>query len=156
MPEDDGGIPLFPTGGGAASRSAQFASETADFLRRFANNPAALVISVVSSFVVSVVFGFFEFLIGAVLYPFDLLVGGLGWVQRQLVGAFGAVGFDILGALTGLQLQLVAVVEAAGPAGPVLAAAAAAVAIVVLYRTILAVLVAVPGGESLLTLFGGR
>jgi hypothetical protein len=154
VPEDDGGIPLFPTSGGTAARSAQFASETANFLRRFANNPAALVISVVSGFVVSVILGFFEFLVGAVLYPFDLLVGGLAWIQRQLVVAFAFVGVDILGALRGLQQSLVGVVEAAGPAAPVVAAAAAGVAIFVLYRLTVAGLAFIPGGSSIMALLG--
>ncbi|WP_276258122.1 hypothetical protein [Haloglomus litoreum] len=154
MPEDDGGIPLFPTGGGTAARSAQFASETADFLRRFASNPAALVISVVSGFVVSVVLGFFEFLIGAVLYPFDLLVGGLNWLQRQLVLAFAFVGFDILGTLRGVQESLAVAVEAAGPAGPVVAAGAVGLALFVLYRVTVAGLEFIPGGSSIMALLG--
>jgi hypothetical protein len=156
--EDDGGITIIPIGGGqgTAARISQFSSETANFLRRFANNPAALVVSVVSGFVVSVVLGFFEFLVGAVLYPFDLLVAGLRWVQRGLTFVLASLGFDILGGFSSAQQQLVAVVESAGPAGPVLAAAVAAVVLVVLYRVLLAVLVFVPGGDSLLTLIGGR
>lgn len=158
MPEDDGGIWFVPIGGGqgTTARVVQFSSQTADFLRRFANNPAALVISVVSSFVVSVVLGFFEFLVGAVLYPFDLLVGGLTWVRRGLTFVLASIGFDILGGFASAQQQLVTIVEAAGPAGPVLAAAVAAVVIVALYRILLALIVFVPGGDSLLTFLGGR
>lgn len=132
----------------------QFSRDTANFLRRFASNPAALVISVVSGFVVTVLFGFFEFLIGAVLFPFDLLVGGLGWIQRQLVLAFAFVGFDILAALRGIQATLVEVVEAAGPAGPIVAAAGAGVTLFVLYRVTVAGLELVPGGSSIMALLG--
>jgi hypothetical protein len=158
VPEDDGGLTIIPLGGGsgAAARSAQFASETASFLRRFASNPAALVISVVSGFVVSVVLGFFEFLVGAVLYPFDLLVGGLAWVERQLGLSFAFVGFDILAAIRSLQATLVEVVEGAGPAGPVIAMAAAGVTLFVLYRAAMAGVAFVPGGDSLLALLGLR
>ena len=154
MPDDDGGIPLFPTGGGTAARAAQFSSETARKLRRFANNPAALVISVVSGFVVTVIFGFFEFLIGAVLYPFDLLVGGLGWIQRQLVLAFAFVGFDILGTLRALQQMLGGVVEGAGPAAPLVVAVVTGGLIFVLYRLTVAGLELVPGGSSIMALLG--
>ncbi|WP_276260586.1 hypothetical protein [Haloglomus litoreum] len=156
MPDDDG-ITLIPIGPGLGTSTEvakQFSSGTARFLRRFASNPAALVISVVSGFVVSVLFGFFEFLIGAVLFPFDLLVGGLAWVQRQLVVAFAFVGFDLLGALRGLQQSLVAVVESAGPAGPLVAMAAAGVTLFVLYRVTVAGLALVPGGSSIMALLG--
>jgi hypothetical protein len=155
VPEDDG-LTIIPLGGGsgAAVRAAQFSSATADFLRRFANNPAALVISVVSGFVVSVVLGFFEFLIGAVLYPFDLLVGGLHYVQHQLVLAFSALGIDLIGVLAELERSLIAVVESAGPGGPVLAAAIAGMILFVVYRVTVAGLRLVPGGSSVLALLG--
>lgn len=158
MPEDDDGITIIPIGpgSGTATRTAQFASETADFLRRFANNPAALVISVVSGFVVSVILGFFEFVAGAVLYPFDYLAGGLRWLQRQLIAAFAAVGIDILDVLLDLQSTLGSVVASAGPAGPLIAVGAAAVSLFILYRALLALVVLIPGGDSVLTFLGGR
>jgi len=158
VPEDDGGLTIIPIGpgSGVAARSAQFASETANFLRRFANNPAALVISVVSGFVVSVVLGFFEFLVGAVLYPFDLATIGLNWVERQLGLSFAFLGFDILAVIRSLQATLVEVVESAGPAGSVIAMAAAGVTLFVLYRATMAGLAFVPGGDSLLALLGLR
>jgi len=186
VPEDDGGITIIPIGpgSGAAARSAQFASETADFLRRFANNPAALVISVVSGFVVSVILGFFRFLVGAVLYPFDLLVGGLrfilvgtnpadnldgllsplsdfipGGVPERIPGlldVFGALGLEIQLLLLRVQGELIGIVEQAGPAGPLIAGAALAITLFVLYRLALAGLEVVPGGSSILALLGGR
>jgi hypothetical protein len=157
VPEDDGGLTIIPIGPGlgtSAETAKQFSSGTASFLRRFASNPAALVISVVSGFVVSVVLGFFEFLVGAVLYPFDLLVGGLAWVELGLRVNFAWVGFDILAAIRSLQATLVEVVEGAGPAGPVIAMAAAGVTLFVLYRVTVAGLALVPGGSSIMALLG--
>lgn len=158
MPDDDGGITIIPIGGGqgAAARVYQFSQETARFLRRFRNNPAALIISVVSGFVVSVILGFFEFLIGAVFYPFDLLARGLAYLELGLTFNFGQLGNTLLGLAANAQSAGIEIVESAGPAGPLLAMAIGAIVIVGIYRATVALLVLVPGGDSLLTLIGIR
>jgi hypothetical protein len=157
--DGDDGITIIPIGPGlgtSTEAAKQFSSGTARFLRRFASNPAALVISVVSGFVVSVILGFFEFLVGAVLYPFDLIVGGLSYLELGITFNFALLGTNLLELGVGAQRTMIEIVESAGPAGPVLAAAIGAVLIVAIYRTILALLVAVPGGDSLLTMIGVR
>lgn len=122
----------------------------------FGQDPVGFIFRAINFYILGGILAVVDLAAGAVLYPFNRLVGGLGFIQAGLIGAFSSVGIDIQAALLSIQSSLAGLIATAGPAGPLLAVGAAAVGIFVLYRLTLAILVFVPGGDSLLTFFGGR
>lgn len=171
--DDDDGIVLIPIGPGSGFAAdddtqrlltrlkplAPFASglaAVAGFLIAFANNPFKTIITVFNTFIVGTVLAAGRWIIGAILWPFQALAGAFDAAGNLLTGALGAAGLDILGALLAVQQQVAAAVSAAGPAGPPLAVGLAAVGIWVMFRVGSALLVLIPGGDSLLTLIGQR
>jgi hypothetical protein len=121
-------------------------------LLSFLSNPYGFVASLISVYIVGVVFDVASILIGSVLYAFDIIAGSFGYAQRTLVVGFSTVGIDILGALVGVQQAVSGVVASAGPLGPPLAVAAASLSLYVLYRLGIAALGELPVGSTVVDL----
>jgi hypothetical protein len=116
------------------------------------------VFALITLYILNGLFAIVDVIAGSVLFGFDLVVGSLQAAQTLLVGAFGAVGIDILGALVGVQQAIAGVVASAGPLAPVLAVGSASLLIYAMYvfgrRLVVGLLGELPGGSTLLELFG--
>lgn len=126
-----------------------------DLYNEYGSIPRA-VFGLITTYIVSSVFGFGQFIVGSVLSVFDYVTLSLAWVQAQLGASFGLVGFDILAAFRWVQIQIGSAAAAAGPAAPIIAIVFGAATVTVLYRAGVAILGELPVGSSLVDFLGLR
>jgi len=112
--------------------------------------------AIISSYIVSSVFGLGSYVVDSVLSVFDVITFSLGYVQRQIGRQAGFLGINVLGILRGVQRQIGAVIESLGPAGPPVAITVFALILFAVYRIGVALLGELPVGSSLIDTLGLR
>ncbi|WP_415381469.1 hypothetical protein [Halosimplex sp. TS25] len=123
--------------------------------REYGSIPKA-IFGLISTYIVSSVFGFGGYVVSSILAVFDWITLSLAWVQVELGGSFTIVGFRVLNAYRWVQGQLGNAAASAGPLAPVIAIAIGAVIFAVLYRALIALLGELPGGSSIVDFLGLR
>ena len=131
--------------------------ELVALVRSYGSLPRA-IFALISLYLLNGIFEIFGVFVGAVLFVFDVIVGALSTVLSLLLGAFSAVGIDLLGVLLELEATLAGVVASAGPLGPVIAVGGTALILYVTLefgsRLVVGLIGELPGGSTLLELFG--
>jgi len=116
---------------------------------RFARNPFGFVAGIISTYVVGTILYFGRFLAGSILAPFRIAADSLGLVTNRAVLGLSAVTNPLFGLIATVQGILITVVQAAGPAGPILIGLAAGAVVYLSVRLLISLAGEVPVGSSL-------
>lgn len=130
-------------------------AELVRLYNRYGSLPRAIT-AIISSYIISSVFGFGSFIIGSVFAVFDALTLSLRWVQQRVGVQFGMAGYTVLDGVRTVQQTIGGAVESLGPAGPIVAIAFAAIVLALVYRVGVALIGELPVGSSVVDILGLR